>query len=87
MAHHVEFTEAAEQDLEALPRDIGTRIYARVVALGDRPRPRGSSLLQGSRTLRRLRVGACWAIYQADDAQQVVTIARVRRRRDKYRGL
>ena len=87
MAYRVEFTEAAEQDLEALPRDIGTRVYARIVALGDRPRPRGSTLLQGSRTLRRLRVGAYRVIYQIDDTRKVVTIARVRHRRDAYRGL
>jgi mRNA interferase RelE/StbE len=87
VAYRVEFTEAAAQDLETLPRDIGTRIYARIVALGDRPRPRGSTLLQGSRTLRRLRVGAYRVIYSVDDAQQVLTIARVRHRRDVYRGL
>jgi mRNA interferase RelE/StbE len=87
VAYRVELTEAAAQDLEALPRDIATRIYARIVGLGDRPRPRGSILLQGSRTLRRLRVGAYRVIYQVDDAQQVVTIARVRHRRDVYRGL
>jgi len=87
VAYRVEFTEAAEQDLEALPRDIGTRVYARIVALGDRPRPRGSTLLQGSRTLRRLRVGAYRVIYQIDDTRKVVTIARVRHRRDAYRGL
>jgi mRNA interferase RelE/StbE len=87
VAYRVEFTEAADQDLEALPRDIGTRVYARIVALGDRPRPRGSTLLQGSRTLRRLRVGAYRVIYQIDDTRKVVTIARVRHRRDVYRGL
>jgi mRNA-degrading endonuclease RelE of RelBE toxin-antitoxin system len=36
---------------------------------------------------RRLRVGAYPVIDQVDDAQQGVTIARVRHRRDVYRGL
>ena len=87
MAYRLEFTEAAVQDLAALPRDILSRVNARILALADRPRPRGSILLQGSRNLRRLRVGAYRVIYQVDDAQQVVTIARVRHRRDVYRGL
>ena len=87
MAYRVEVTEAAEQDLSALPRDILSRVNARILTLAERPRPRGSILLQGSRNLRRLRVGAYRMIYQVDDAQHVVTIARVRHRRDSYRGL
>jgi mRNA-degrading endonuclease RelE of RelBE toxin-antitoxin system len=43
--------------------------------------------LQGSQTLRRLRVSAYLVIYQVDNRQQVVTIARVQHRRDVYRGL
>jgi mRNA interferase RelE/StbE len=87
VAYRLEFTEAAEQDLSALPRDILTRVNARMLALAERPRPRGSVLLQGSRNLRRLRVGAYRIIYQVDDTPGVVTIARVRHRRDVYRGL
>lgn len=87
MAYRLEFTEAAEQDVSALPRDILSRVNARILALTERPRPRGSVLLQGSRNLRRLRLGAYRVIYQVDDAAQVVTIARVRHRRDVYRGL
>jgi mRNA interferase RelE/StbE len=87
VAYHLQFTEAADQDLSALPRDILSRVNARIAALADHPRPRGSELLQGSHGLRRLRVGTYRVIYQVDDAEQVVTIARVRHRRDVYRGL
>jgi mRNA interferase RelE/StbE len=83
----MELTEAAEQDMSTLPRDILSRVNARILTLAERPRPRGSELLQGSRGLRRLRVGAYRVIYQVDDAQQVVTIARVRHGWDVYRGL
>jgi mRNA interferase RelE/StbE len=87
VAYRLELTEAAEQDLSALPRDILSRVDARILTLADRPRPRGSELLQGSRGLRRLRVGVYRVIYHVDDAEQVVTIARVRHRRDVYCGL
>lgn len=87
MAYRLELTEAAEQDLSAMPRDILNRVDARILTLADRPRPRGSELLQGSRGLRRLRVGVYRVIYHVDEAEQVVTIARVRHRRDVYRGL
>jgi mRNA interferase RelE/StbE len=87
VAYRLEFTEAAVQDVSALPRDIMSRVNARILTLADRPRPRGSILLQGSRNIRRLRVGAYRVIYTVDDTEQVVTIARVRHRRDVYRGL
>jgi mRNA interferase RelE/StbE len=87
VAYRVEFTEVAVQDLSALPQNILSRVNTRILALADRPRPRGSILLQGSRSLRRLRVSAYRVIYQVDDAQQVVTIARVRHRGEAYRGL
>jgi len=46
VAYCLEFTEAAEHDLAALPRDILSRINARIVALADRPRPNGSEVLR-----------------------------------------
>jgi mRNA interferase RelE/StbE len=85
--YRLEHTTAARRDLQALPRDILSRVDARILALADRPRPRGSEILQGGGGLRRLRVGAYRIIYQIDDTRKVVTIARVRHRRDVYRGL
>jgi mRNA interferase RelE/StbE len=85
--YRLEHTPAARRDLQALPRYMLSRVDARILALAARPRPRGSERLQGGGGLRRLRVGAYGIIYLGDDAQQVVTIARVRHRRDVYRGL
>jgi mRNA interferase RelE/StbE len=87
VSYRLEHTTAARRDLQALPRDILRRVDARILALAERPRPRGSEVLQGGGGLRRLRIGAYRIIYQVDDAQEVVTIARVRHRRDVYRGL
>ena len=86
MAYRVEDTPAARFDLHALPRDILIRVEARIQALADNPRPPGVERLRGS-PLWRLRVGVYRVIYHVDDAQQVVTIARVRHRGETYRGL
>jgi mRNA interferase RelE/StbE len=87
VAYRLEFTAAARHEVHALPRDILTRIDTRLLALAETPRPRGVERVQGSAGLLRLRVGAYRIIYRVDDAQQVVTIARVRHRRDVYRSL
>jgi mRNA interferase RelE/StbE len=84
--YRVEDTAAARRDLQALPRDMLIRVEARIQGLADDPRPPGVQRLRGSQ-LWRLRVGDYRLIFAIDDAQQLVTIARVRHRGDVYRGL
>ena len=87
MAYRLEDTAAARRDLQELPRDILIRIEARIQALTENPRPRGAERVQGTQGGLRVRVGDYRILYTVDDAQQVVTIGRVRHRRDVYRGL
>jgi mRNA interferase RelE/StbE len=87
VSYRLEDTPAARRDLQALPWDILIRIEVRIQALAENPRPRGVERVQGTQGGLRLRVGAYRILYTVDDGQQVVTIARVRHRRDVYRGL
>jgi mRNA interferase RelE/StbE len=86
VAYRLAHTDAALRELQALPRAIFRRVDAHILALANNPRPPGVQRLQGSR-LWRLRVGDYRIIFAIDDAQQLVTIARVRHRGDAYRGL
>jgi mRNA interferase RelE/StbE len=76
---------AAERDLTDLPRDVLTRLDARIRSLAQVPRPRGAVKLAGADTLYRVRVGDYRILYEVSDAEQVVRVARVRHRRDVYR--
>jgi mRNA interferase RelE/StbE len=87
VAYRLEIMSAAERDLRALPPAILIRVDARIQALTENARPRGVERIQASSGGLRLRVGDYRILYHVDDAQQVVTIARVRHRRDVYRGL
>jgi mRNA interferase RelE/StbE len=87
VAYRLAHTEAALRDLQALPQEIFRRIDARILALANNPRPRGTERIRGTRGGLRLRVGDYRILYSVDDAQQVVTIGRVGHRRDVYRGL
>jgi mRNA interferase RelE/StbE len=87
VAYRLEDTAAARRDLQELPRDILIRIEARIQALTENPRPRGAERVQGTQGGLGVRVGDYRILYTVDDAQQVVTIGRVRHRRDVYRGL
>jgi mRNA interferase RelE/StbE len=87
VAYRLEDTAAARRDLQALPRDILIRIEARLQELAENPRPRGVERIRGTPGGLRVRVGDYRILYTVDDAEQVVTIGRVRHRRDVYRGL
>jgi mRNA interferase RelE/StbE len=87
VAYRLAIRPAAERDLRALAPNILARVDARIRQLADNPRPRGTERLRGPQGGFRLRVGDYRILYDVDDTQQVVTIGRVRHRRDVYRGL
>jgi len=60
------------------------RIFARIEALADTPRPPGCKKLRGTRDLWRIRIGDYRAIYQIDDARHIVEIRAVGDRKDIY---
>ena len=86
-AYRVVTTRAALQDLAALPKQVLARTDARILALADTPRPPGVTILHGSERLLRVRVGDYRIVYQVDDNNRTVTVARVRHRRQVYRRL
>jgi mRNA interferase RelE/StbE len=87
VAYRVQHTTGARRDLHNLAREILPRIVARIQSLADNPRPLGVERIQGMQGGHRVRVGDYRILYHIDDAQRVVTIARIRHRRDVYRGL
>lgn len=56
-------------------------------ALASDPRPPGVSAIKGHRPYLRVRTGDYRVIYAVDDADRIVTVARVQHRREVYRGL
>ncbi len=62
------------------------RIEARIRALLEQPRQVGTEKLMGLNAYRA-RVGDHRIVYEIDDASRVLTVTRVRHRRDVYRKL
>jgi mRNA interferase RelE/StbE len=75
---------SAEHDLKRLPRPIFLRLNHQILALREEPRPSGTRKLKGKLEGWRIRVGDYRIVYQIDDSAHVVTIIRVRHRRDVY---
>ena len=76
---------SAERDLRRLTRALFERVNERILALRDDPRPPGVRKLVGALEGWRIRVGDYRILYQIDDDAQMVTVVRVKHRRDVYR--
>lgn len=84
MGYTVEIKRSAEKEMESLPREIHTRVTAKIVSLEMNPRPTGIRKLQGTEGYR-LRVGDYRVLYTVDDRAQTVVIYSVAHRREAYR--
>lgn len=74
---------AARQIQKLDGRDLD-RIFEKIEALGDLPRPPGSKKLQGSATIWRVRSGDYRIVYTIDDDRKIIEIVKVRNRSEAY---
>jgi len=84
--YRLQIKRSAEGDLRRLAEPVFTRVNERILALREHPRPAGVRKLQGQQEGWRIRVGDYRIIYLIDDAARLITIVRVRHRRDVYKG-
>ncbi len=83
-SYTIEFTRSAEKDLRKLDRQIIPRVLSAIEDLQTDPRPVQSRKLVGSDHTHRIRVGDYRVIYNIEDTLLVVSIERIRHRKDAY---
>jgi mRNA interferase RelE/StbE len=81
----ITFARSSRKELERLSAGIVSRVFPKIEALAQNPRPRGCRKLQGAEDLWRLRAGNYRVIYRISDDDQVVDIVAVRHRSEAYR--
>lgn len=84
--YELRFRPAAVRDLERRSPILLQRIDERIRALGEDPRSVGSMKMSGLDAYRS-RVGDHRVVYEIDDRARIVTITRIRHRREVYRKL
>lgn len=84
--YSVELKTSARKELEALPAKLIQRIFPKLEALAVQPRPAGCRKLKGSQRDWRIRVGEYRVVYTIDDDKLLVSVTRIRHRRDVYDG-
>jgi len=85
VSYQVEIAPAAQRDVKRLPPEMVRKVDAAILELEQTPRPHGCTKLEGSEDEYRVRVGDYRILYVINDKAKLVTIARVRHRRDAYR--
>jgi mRNA interferase RelE/StbE len=82
--YSVRFVRSARKELEQLPDSALERVFRRIEALADNPRPPGCKKLRGATDLWRIRIGSYRVVYQVVDADLLVEIRVVGDRKDVY---
>ena len=82
--YRIDLSRRAEKDLDGLPPRGAARVIAAIRGLAADPRPSGAGKLVTVEGYRQ-RVGVDRIIYAVDDAARLVTVYRVRHRREAYR--
>ena len=74
----------AAKEIENIPNDVIQRITDAIKSLGHNPRPHNSKKLIGEIGWR-IRISNYRILYMIEDSQKLVTIYRVKHRREAYR--
>jgi mRNA interferase RelE/StbE len=81
----VTFARSARKELQALDKQVASRLFSRIRTLAEDPRPPGCRKLRGAGDLWRIRVGDYRVLYSVNDDESWVDVVAVRHRRDAYR--
>lgn len=81
----ITFARSARKELQRLSANIVSRIFPRIEALAQTPRPPDCRKSQGFENLWRIRIGDYRVIYQVFDDDLVIDIVVVRHRSRAYR--
>ena len=76
----ITFARAARKEIEKI-----NKIFPKIEALVNEPRPRGCKKLHGEENLWRIRVGDYRVVYAIYDEKQLIDIIAVRHRSEAYK--
>ena len=82
----ITFARSARKELERLNTNVLGRIFPKIEALAQNPRPHGCRKLRGFDSLWRIRIGDYRVIYQIFDDEMAIDIVAARHRSQVYRS-
>jgi mRNA interferase RelE/StbE len=83
--YKITLARSARKELERFPAKEVGKIFPKIEALAQEPRPSGCRKLVGESNLWRIRIGSYRVVYSVDDNQNLIDIVAVRHRSEAYR--
>ena len=83
-SYRIVLRKSAAKEIAKLDKQTTSRVIGKIQALSVDPRPPECKKLSGEEKFR-IRAGAYRILYQIVDHELIVTVVRVRHRRDAYR--
>ena len=87
MAYEIQILKTAKREIAELAVPLRKRVGTAIDGLATEPRPHGVESIAGMTDYYRVRVGDYRIVYEVQDAVLIVTVTRVRHRREVYRNL
>ncbi len=81
MTYTIQFSNAAEKQLDDIPRTDLKKIAKRIDKLASNPFPSGHEKLKGQDSIYRIRQGDCRILYSIFDGKMLILIVKVGHRR------
>ena len=81
----VRISRQAIKDIASLPQEYARLVGQHIDRLKEEPRPPGAKKLRSLTAAYRLRVGVYRILYEINDKAGIVTVYRVKHRREAYR--
>ena len=82
--YKLQWKKSAAKEIQGLETAYRGRVIAAVEALTAQPLPDGVRKLQGTSHTFRIRVGDYRVVYSLENHERILTVLRVRHRRDVY---
>jgi len=83
--YEVELKPQAQRFIERQSQKVKRQLIKRIEALQEDPRPPGSKLLNSEKKVYRVRSGSYRIVYQVNEKELLVLVAKVDDRKDVYK--
>ena len=85
-SYKIEFSNSIEKDFNKLDRTTSKRIWSKIDELANKPLSHNSTKLTNTE-FYRMRIGDYRVIYEIDETLKLVTILKVKHRKDVYKDI
>lgn len=84
MAYTIIISKQASKEIKQLPKEYISKVYQKIISLGEVPRPSGVVKLTSKQDLYRIRVGMYRVLYSIDDDIEIIDVRKIAHRKDIY---